>query len=299
MPVLEAVAAPRRGNPGFGKKQAPEDKSLKKGVFEFVMTQDFLAQKPRDKDTGEVVDNPYPHTYVAPNSGVAWNDQRKEQESWRFLHGYNSIWEKDQLSPAPSKERLMNVDGKNDIIFHQGHLKVQANEEAKFQALMVQDICEDNENKINEIPTKYRLIDESKAMLKVREDADNAYLAEKTAREASVDEMLPIAVVFGIDIEHFNDHDVRTQFIMKAKEHPATFISTFNDPRNKIKFLVTKALGKGVLMVEEGKLKYAETGVAVLSVDAQADIASQVSSMAMSGDGNAKKLYESLKALDM
>jgi len=298
---METLAPTKRGNPSFGKRQTEKRALPKKGFYEFKLTQDFLAQKPKDKLSGEVLDNPYPSIYIAPNAGVAFNKERGEQEAWRFLHGYNSIWEKDQESPKPTKQRLMNVDGKNDIIFTQGYIKIKANEEAKFDALMVQDICEDNENKLNDVPVKYRLIDESKAMLAVRQKADDDYLAEKTAREASLEEMLPIAMVFGIDVSNVDEQEdnIRTQFILKSKTNSSTFLSVFNDPRNKIKYLVTKALSKGVIILDEGILKFKDTDVAISPVDPQSDIPEQISALAMSGDSKAKKLYDALKNMNL
>lgn len=272
--------------------------AIKKGFFIFKLIEEQTLSKPVDKKTGETVGDPYPALYIAPNSGEAVNPQTGEKEPWRYLHGYSSIWVKNQEKPEPSKERLGNIDGKNDLVFRTGKIKVMAHETAKYEALTVQDIYDGiGDRQINEVPFKYTLVDPAKEQTKLRNAADEAFEAEKLAREASTEEMLGVAMAFGIDVQNsdMEEDSIRTKFILKAKSEPKLFMRVFNDPRVKIKFLVTKYLSEGLITVMEGVLSY--NGNGMLAVRMDADIAEQVATMALEGEEKAIQLYETLKSL--
>lgn len=302
----------QRGNPNFGRKKANDSneevishpkaktpfKAKQSSTFKLVKTYETL--KPRDKDTGELNANPYPEFYFVPNSGTAYNEETDSVERWRFLHGYASIWEKDQQEPEPDNYRLGNMDGKNDIIFKQGTLVVAAHETAKLQALMVQDIFEGiGDNQLVPRPFVYSLVDKDKTKLDIRNAADEAYLAEKTAREISYGEMVGVAMALGINVEKGEDYEdeIRTDFIMKAKSSPKLFLKVYNDPKSKIKYLTTVGLSKGILKVENGNLSI--EGLEVMSVRVDEDIAEQVAKAVLNGEEKAKKLYDTLKSLDL
>lgn len=297
----------KRGNPNFGKAknevttEVTTSKKPKKGYYLFKLVESYEKLKPVDNVTGQIVDNPYPALYYVPNSGVAFNEKTGEIDRWRYLHGYASIWESEQQNPVPSTQRLNNVDGKNDLVLRQGFLKIKANEEAKMKALMIQDIYADNENKLNEVKPVYTLIDEDKVRLQVRMDADKAFEAESAARTATIAEMLPVAMILGIDVQYGADDEenIRTQFILRAKNNPTGFLKVFADPRNKIKYLVTLALNKGIISSFEDKLSMTDTGVFVVGIKSDGDVAEQVATLAMSGNKAAKDLYENLKNMDL
>lgn len=173
-----------------------------------------------------------------------------------------------------------------------------AHETAKYEALTVQDIYDGiGDRQINEVPFKYTLVDPAKEQTKLRNAADEAFEAEKLAREASTEEMLGVAMAFGIDVQNsdMEEDSIRTKFILKAKSEPKLFMRVFNDPRVKIKFLVTKYLSEGLITVMEGVLSY--NGNGMLAVRMDADIAEQVATMALEGEEKAIQLYETLKSL--
>lgn len=288
------------GRPIVMEKEAPvkkASKTVEPRRVQFRLVVSHEAQKPRDKATGQLNYNPYPDLYIVPSAGVAVNPDSGEQERWRYLFGYNSIWEKDQQNPEPSLQRLGNVDGKNDLQFDRGSLFVNSSDKAKIQALKVQDIFDGNTNQVQEVPYVYTMIDADRETMKVRNSADEAFEAESLARRASFDEMVAVAMAFGIDIQNAeaDEETIRTKFIFKAKENPALFSRVFNDPKNRIKFLTTKALSDGSLTVNDGVLSY--NGVAQFQVKMDADIAEQVAGKAMNGEASANKLYDTLKAL--
>lgn len=281
-------------------KKAPSKGAIKKGFVIFKLVEEQTQSKPVDKKTGEPVGDPFPAIYIAPNSGVAVNPDTGEVEPWRYLHGYASIWEKDQEKPMPTKERLNNFDGKNSLFFNTGKMRVMAHETAKYDALTVQDIFDGiGDRQINPVPFKYTIVDPAKEQSKLRNAADEAFEAETIARKATTEEMLGVAMAFGIDVQNsdIDEDSIRTKFILKAKSEPKLFMRVYNDPRVRIKFLVTKAIADGSITVMEGVLSY--NGVGFLAVRMDTDVAEQVASQTLEGVEKAKQLYETLKSLSL
>jgi len=310
MSMTAVAPTTKRGNPNLGKKQETDSiKSTKltvpeKGFFEFVLAIDYEKQKPVDKLTGALLDNPFPDIYIVPNAGVAYNEATGSFETWRYLYGYNSIWEKDQQFPKPDKSRLSNVDGKNDIMFRQGRIKVMPNDEAKYWALIVQDECADCENPRNEaVVPKYKLVDEDKALNAAYDVAEETYLAEKYARECTDGEMIPVAQALGLNTNKIDNKDqlftLRKHFVLKAKAFPKLFLRAYNEPGNRIKYLVGQAIATGVTAMDGGALKYTESGRQVLSLDPDMDIAEQVAILAMNNDEDALAFIKELKGLSL
>lgn len=283
----------KKGNPNFGKKSPVEEPKY----YTFQLVQAIETAKPRDAKTGEVGQHPYPPIYLAPNEGRAFNPKTGEIEHWRFLSDYGSIWVKDQDKPKPSIGQLASE--KNIIQFNEGFLRVSSKEKAKLDALKVQDAFEGNDSPIQEGAVRvWRLVDADKELSTVRSKADEAYEAEKSAREATLEEMLPVAMIFGIDITNAEDkvEKIRTQFILKAKANPAAFNREFVNPRNKAKFLVTSAIQKGTISYSliPGQLVYVDTNEIILPVNSEGDVPDQVASLALAGDAKAQKLVDIL-----
>lgn len=296
--TTEAPAKPR-GNPNFGKKPAQTGKYDPKRRYHFQLTETQEQGKPRDKETGEMLDNPYPPIYLGLNSGVGVHPTTNEIENWRYVFGYSSIWVKDQEKPSPSAAQLANP--KNYIEFRNGSLFVSGSNSALLDALFIQDICEGNKNQVVDgTPAKFRVVDPDKARKLIRTQADVAFEAEKAAREATFEEMLPCAMVFGIDIDgpEENEERIRTEFIMKAKQSPDAFTKQFTNPKNKFKYNVTMALNTGLISASiiQGKMVLVDTQKPYFDVK-EGDLAEQFAKLLMERNDKANELYEQIKLL--
>jgi len=265
--------------------------------YQFKLSQVYDAAKPRDADTNEILDNPYPPTYLWVNSGVAINPETNEVENWRYVYGYSSIWVKDQQKPEPSKQQLENP--KNDIVFKNGSLFVNGNNKALLEALTVQDAFEGVENPINNMPFIYGLVDENKNRERVRSEADMAYLAEKSAREATLEQMVPVAMHFGIDVTDPDENEdrIRTEFILKAKAMPREFSNQFTNPKNEYKYNIVQALQLGIISADKipGKMVLNDTGAVYFDVKIGDDVADQFASLMMIRNDKAIKLYSQIE----
>lgn len=262
--------------------------------YQLVETQE--RAKGRDKDTGEMVENPYPPIFIAPSSGVARDPKTGMHRSWRYIFGYNTIWVDEQI-PEPTTNQLYNA--KNDLIFTKGFLTVQSNDKAKVMAMEIQDGFEGNEDPLEDTPKIFRLLDGVKDREKVRNSADEAFEAESAARSAELDEMLPVAVFFGISVDDGDESRIRTEFILKARSNPSAFLRQFVNPKNKIQFVMTKALQKNLIStsIVPNNVVLVETGKALFDVKADQDVAEQIATLVMQNHEVATKLFNQLQKL--
>lgn len=291
------VKEQRRGNPNFGKKATSTTASLKnKPIVRFQLVAEHTLCKPREKETGQMVDNPYPDYYAVPNEGVAYDASTNMPRQWRYIYGYKSIWVDEQL---PEPTLAQKTSEKNELVFRQGFLKVNTQDQLKLQALMIQDIYEGNENPVEPKPKIYRMVDEDAHLLKFREESDLEYEAETEARNASLEELLPVAMLYGLNIDNAEDNEmrIRTEVIRAAKQNPAGFMRQFANPKHKIQYTFTKALQKNLLSasVFEGKVVMTDTNKVVAEVRTDGDVSEQLASLVVSGDEKMKKVYDQIE----
>lgn len=306
---MEVQEKKRGGNPNWVKKTTEQDsgtmvaeqpqatKEFKidtKKVYHFQLIKTYERLKPVDSKSGGKIESLYPPYYLCPNEGVAL-DEDGEMRRWRYLYGYPSIWVDEQLSPEPSDEQIR--DSRNDLIFEEGNLFIRGTEKAKIKALLIQDLCDDQKNKLSTVNPIFRLIKDGERLSKATEVNDKAFEAESAARNASVDELLPIAMLFGINVDgHEKRGDyIKKEVILKARQLPDAFLANFVSPKTNIKYVITKALNKNIISGQTGTLTMVETDKALFPIDKNADIAEQVAILVMSNDEQASLLYTQLK----
>lgn len=294
----------QRGNPNFGKK--PEKKTYDpyegnydpKKTYQFILINTNTNAKPRDWETGELVDNPYPPTYIWTNEGQAINPQSGVVENWRYVSGYNSIWVKDQVNPVPGKRQLENP--KNFIEFNKGSIFVPGINSALMDCLMIQDEFEGVRNPVNIRTPIYKLVDVIKDRKVAMEDADMAFEAEKAAREATFEEIIPVALALGINVdEPEQDFErIRHEFIMRAKSTPAIFSKQFVNPKVKYKYKIIQALRANIISdsLIPGKMVLTDTKKVYFDVK-EGDVAEQFATMILMRNDDAVKLYQQIENL--
>lgn len=284
-----------KGNPNFGKKNFTSKYDPKKR-YQFQLCQIIETAKGRDWETGEMIDNPYPPVFLWMNDGQAINPETGNIENWRYVFGFNSIWTKDQQNPAPTRSQLENP--KNFIEFANGSLFVMGTNSALIDAMMCQDQFEGNKNVINVVTPVYRLVNLEESRKVTRNKADVAYEAEKAAREATFEEMIPVAMHFGIDVDNpERDSDrIRDEFIFRAKSDPEAFSRQFVNPKVKYKYIIIKALRANVISAENGKMVLVDTQRVYFDLK-EGDAAEQFASLVLQRQDEAVKLYEQIQNL--
>lgn len=264
--------------------------------YRFQLIKTYEKLKPRDHETGELVDSLYPPIFMANNEGIAY-DSNGNMRRWRYVYGYPTIWVDEQINPAPNDQQLR--DEKNDILFKEGNLFVNGGARAKIMALLVQDQFEDQKNPVTQTPKVFRLINEEEGIKLAINASDRAFEAETEARKATLAEMLPIAMLFGINIDNAEQRQeiIRGELILKARQLPDAFLKQFVNPKNQIKYLVTRAIQKNIISGTTGNLVMVETGRVLFQVDSKKDISEQVTSLIMGNDAEATVLYSHLQRI--
>lgn len=261
--------------------------------YRFQLIQTFERLKPRDSKTGEISDSVYPPIKMVPNDGIALSNGQMRR--WRYIYGYPTIWVDEQTNPVPTFDQIK--DEKNDILFRDGNLFVNGTDAAKVMALMIMDEHEAQTNSVTNVPKTFRIVTEEDSINMASEFADNSYKAEEAARNATLEELLPIALMFGINIDDSETRSdiIRKQVVLKARQLPDAFLKNFVNPKTQIKYLVTKAMAKNIISGSNGNLVMVDTGKVLFSVDSSKDVAEQVSALIMANNEEATLLYAQLQ----
>lgn len=263
--------------------------------YHFQLMKEYTSAKGRDYETGEVQDNPFPPIYFIEPSGTAINPESGEIEHWRYLAGYGSIWVKDQMKPEPSEAQLSNP--KNFIEFRNGSLFVSGMNTALLDAIMVQDVFEEVKNPLNPVPPVYRLVNPEKEMKQTMNRSDMLFAASKAAREASVEEMLPVAMHFGINVDKPEEDlgRIRNEFILRAENDPDNFNKQFTNPKNAFKYNITLALRDNLISTNiiPGKMVMTSTQRVYFDIK-EGDSAEQFSQLVYNRVDNAVALYQQI-----
>ena len=284
---MEATATKKPvGNPALLKKP------LKDARFKLVQQYDLI--KPVDAETGLPISNPYPPTYIMVNEGVALDPKTGTYRNWRYVFGQKSIWVDEQTKPAPSKEQLMSA--KNDIIFMNGFLRVKAADTAKIQALELNDAYVGNDNPVNNIPKVFELIDEEAEIKKGRSQRDMAFEAESEARSMSEEDMMPLALLYGIDTD-LDEDLIRTHLINKSIENPKGFLESVSNPKWKAKYAITEGLKRNYIKIEAGKLIWMDNDKSLMDVNGAGDVAEQVAILVLKNDEVALAIVDKLEQM--
>jgi hypothetical protein len=276
----------------------PTTKYDQKKRYHFQLMKTHESAKGRDMETGEILDNPFPPIYFIEPSGQGINPETGETENWRYLAGYPSIWVKDQMKPEPSDAQLANP--KNFIEFRNGSLFVSGMNTALLDAIMIQDIFEEVKNPLNQLSPVYRLVNPEKEIKQIRSVSDMRYEASKAAREATVAQMLPIAMHFGIDVGKPEEdlYRIRNEFILRAESDPDNFNKQFTNPKNTFKYKITLALRGNLIStsVIPGKMVLTSTQRAYFDVK-EGDVAEQFAQLVFNRVDEAVKLYHLIENL--
>jgi len=302
----------RRGNPNFSKRTAEPDIAginnapnlHKEYIFQLIKTHD--KQKPISSRMGELggeVLSPYQPFFAVVNSGLAWDPTYTPREGakpgasrrWRYLHGFPTIWVDEQIDPEPTKEEL--ASNLNDIVFRNGILRVFEHEQTKLQAVMLNDAFEGCKRPLKNIQPQYRLLDQDKLDKEVLSQLDEAFEAEKAAREATPQEMYALSYYFGINLAQ-TDEAIRKHFITKARSNPSVFRREFVNPKNKYKYIFMTALGQNIIsdtrVPGHVYLVEADRPVYELRTDSTVD---ELSTAVMANDQKATDLYNQLRKM--
>jgi len=301
---MEDLLVPKKkGNPNFGRQKQVEAivgndiptefDHNKKYQFELVNT--YELYKPTD-EKGRKVDSLYPPSYILANTGRAYDPNTKRQRKWRFLASEESIWADEQSDLSPTEEAQLLASPENNMEFVNGKMWVSGKEENKIKAMLIQDICENNTNKLKDKVAEFRLINPETAILKSLEGLDVEFEAIQAAGNASLEEMKEYAYALGINTQQ-SDAGIKRDFFMAAKANPAYFVKNYVNPTNRFKFALFTAMQENIVSpnIVENQLIWVESKMHICDVNTRGNVIDEVSAKAMAGDKNVIAMFDLLK----
>lgn len=174
---------------------------------------------------------------------------------------------------------LQSVNAMRDhIVFRDGYLAVPANKPNLQDYL---DAHPDNKANGGNV---FFAVDTSK---KAEEDLDKEFLlhdAISLVRDKSIDELLPVAMYLGINIEQRNQ-EIRRELLTEAKANPRAFIEMFDNPMVKIRSAIRQAIDFQLLRERPDGIYWFDTNRLIITAPAGQDPADVLTRYCMTEKG--------------
>ena len=84
-------------------------------------------------------------------------------------------------------------------------------------------------------------------------------------RDKSIDELLPVILYLGIDIDQRNQ-DIRRELLVEAKSNPKNFIAMFDNPMIKMRASISLAVQHGIIKTTEDGIFWVDSNRLILAV---------------------------------
>lgn len=192
---------------------------------------------------------------MLPQKGITVYDaERDTVREIRYCPNEPSVWTDEQGDKA-KREAVMFRDGRIFVPKEKPNLK-------KF--LEVHPGNQANGGNL------FRLLDK-------RKDAEEQLRREflqtdaiAMVRDKSIDELLPIAIYFGYNING-NASDIRFNLLQKAKKNPAEFIQAFDSPQVQVRSIVQQAKEYQFIRCSDSGVYWFDSNQLIVSVPAGLD----------------------------
>jgi len=188
-------------------------------------------------------------------SGITvFDEDTKMVREVRYCQNEHSIFKDEQ------NERSV----KTPIIFRMGRLFVK-DDQPNLQAFLDAH----PENRANGGNTFY-VVDKKKS---VEKDLDKDFLvndAISMLRSKSMDELLAVAIAYGMDINR-SSSEIKHDLLQKAKKSPKQFINSFDNPVVLMKAKIRQAISFQIIKADKTGIKWFDTNKLIISVPAGQD----------------------------
>ena len=160
--------------------------------------------------------------HMIQSKGITIFDEDLGQvREMRYCPNEPSIW-RDEQSDSARKEA---------VVFRNGNLLVPKSKPNLMEYLDRHPSNTANGGNI------FKLVDNKKDAETNLEREFSMSEAVIAVRDKSIDELLPVAIYFGMDINR-NTSEIRFDLLQKAKKDPSAFLSAFDSPIVKVRALV-------------------------------------------------------------
>lgn len=241
--------------------------------YVFELLGDHSEYQPKDKASQNPLSNGHQPVLTMANEGMAFNVETGQVEKWRLISGQPSIWVNKQQGlekATPLEINRMLSEPQNEITFVKGFLRVRGVDERKLDALVAMDEFDDNDHQYLSKNRVFRMLDPQKEIDKKKIDQNSEFYALKKAMESTDEQCLAFALALGIDINDQSEHGmkkIRSEFYDKAKANPTYFNKMFDNPKNKVRFVVSEALRQNIIGITDTAIIFTEGKVPMMTIN--------------------------------
>jgi hypothetical protein len=246
-----------------------------------------------------------PRLFVANKDNILWNYGTEDEPDYqpraiRYIDGLKSIFVDEQEANGPLPDNIISKQT-NEIVFEDGHLRVQNWNRPLIQFLKLSNQCEGQTKKFKQINNLYRLLDFINTDDNIVEHGKKKDRAYDWARSCSDEDMIPHAKFLGISFIHpatneLRDSDaIREDYKAKALANPENFLLYANNPKVKIRFLVQKGLDQNIITtgLVKGQFHWVLSKQMIAEIPTNKDVIDAIVDYASSEEG--QSFFKTLK----
>ena len=240
---------PKRGRPAgsTNKKPATPKQSPKK----VKVTQSIPETKTLEYETARALGA----VFMLQQRGVTSYD--KEQDRLREIRYC-------QNEPSVFRDEQSQVSKRSPIIFRDGRLFVRPDQPNLRDFLNLHPMNEANGGNM------FRLVNNAKNKEEVLDKEFLLLDAVSMVRDKELDELLAVAVSFGINVDR-KVAEIKHDLLAVAKKNPQKFIEAFDNPAVEMKSRVMMAKKYQILKLDRSGVKWFDSNKLIVSVPAGKD----------------------------
>lgn len=267
----------------------------KRKTYIFRLT-DNRKVKPMGVTAQGDIDPPYPRKFFLGNPCQTFDPDTKKPRWARCLKGIDTVW-MDEQKDIPKESIPAMID---EFAFVDGELLLDMpTEYSRLKYLIHHSDMLDNIQE-GDSPTFY-LVNDDETADKEYKDAQLRHEAEEKAMEVELEQLLPLATFFGVNLknsdgEQRKESALRLEFAKKAAGNPKVFLENLNSPKLKLAHTIKEAIDKGIIDLAhvKGQAHWGETKALITGIDEKKGAVESLVVFSMSNSTAAKDFMKKL-----
>ena len=188
--------------------------------------------------------------YMLPQKGVTMYDEEKDTvREIRYCPNEPSIWRDEQSENAK----------RQSVIFNEGRLFVRRDQPNLRAFMDKHPLNVANGGKM------FRMVDKKRDAEQVLEKEFLLTDAITMVRDKDIQELLPVAMYFGINI-NTSVSDIRYNLLQLAKKKTQEFIESFDSPQVRTRSVIQQAADYQIIKLAKDSVKWFDSNSMIVSV---------------------------------
>lgn len=273
--------------------ERPPEKILGKRSKDYVFR---LVGKFRKSSHGSTI---YPK-HTIDNMDVIADPETGLPRTLRLLKGVRTLWMDEQDNIDEKLADRMRPS----LVFHDGILRVPANDTLTAEFLLKKNCCLNNPNRPPGYRVRYYLVDAEGNEKSLYEAEMKRQQARSMALDAKPEDMVYHAKFLNILMvdpetgDELTEIGLRTKYIQYATEHPVKFMESFGAADLKYHYIVNRCVTVNKIIIDRGALMAKwDTGYPISTIPEQQDPVKFLARYAFTEEG--RSFRERLDKIDI